>query len=116
MLYQYSAKLQKVVDGDTVDLVVDLGFSINVTMRFRLDGIDAPEMKAPTLVEGKSAKEHLGVLLADANNGVIYVDSLGRDKYGRWVAKLTMVSKLSGAMLDVNKQMISDGFAVAYVP
>lgn len=56
MLYQYSAKLQKVVDGDTVDLVVDLGFSINVTTRFRLDGIDAPEMKAPTWLKGNQPR------------------------------------------------------------
>lgn len=115
-MYQYTARLQKLVDGDTVDLIVDLGFTVSVMTRFRLDGIDAPEMRTPTLTEGKTAKAHLGDLLADADKGIIYVDSVGRDKYGRWVARLTFVSKTTGGIVDVSQQMIADGFAAPYVP
>ena len=42
--YTYKAKLKRVIDGDTVDLVVDAGFYISVHQRFRLKGIDAPEI------------------------------------------------------------------------
>ena len=115
-MYQYASKLLKVVDGDTVDLVVDLGFMVGITNRFRLDGIDAPEMRTPTLVEGKASKAHLEALLADAQMGIIRVDSTGKDKYGRWVGKLWYVSQSTGELVDVSAKMIVDGFAALYVP
>lgn len=115
-MYQYASKLIKVVDGDTVDLIVDLGFTVSISSRFRLDGIDAPEMRTPTLEQGKASKAHLESMLADAQLGIVRLDSLGRDKYGRWVARLYYVSQATGETVDVSAKMIDDGFAVAYVP
>lgn len=115
-MYQYASKLIKVVDGDTVDLIVDLGFTVSISSRFRLDGIDAPEMRTPTLEQGKASKAHLESMLADAQLGIVRLDSLGRDKYGRWVARLYYVSQATGETVDVSAKMIADGFAVAYVP
>lgn len=115
-MYQYASKLVKVVDGDTVDLSVDLGFMVSVLERFRLEGINAPEMKLTELAAGKASKAHLESLLADAKLGIIRLDSTGKDKYGRWVAKLYYVSSTTGETVDVSAQMIADGFAVAYVP
>lgn len=115
-MYQYAAKLQHVVDGDTVDLTVDLGFTVSVLVRFRLYGIDAPEMKSPTLDQGKAARAHLEALLANAKGGIIYVDSTGRDKYGRWLARLSFMNATDGLIVDVSTSMITGGFAVPYVP
>jgi micrococcal nuclease len=115
-MYQYASKVTHVVDGDTVDLSVDLGFMVSVLVRFRLADINAPEMKNETLAAGKASKAHLEALLGDAQMGIIRLDSLGKDKYGRWVAKLYYVSVATGETVDVNAKMIADGFAVAYVP
>lgn len=114
-MYQYASKLVKVVDGDTVDLTVDLGFMVSVFSRFRLEGINAPELKNETLAAGKASKVHLESLLADAQLGVIRLDSTGKDKYGRWVAKLYYVSQSTGELVDVCQRMIADGFAVPFM-
>lgn len=114
-MYNYSAHLIRVVDGDTVDLTVDLGFSVSISTRFRVFGIDAPEKKAPTLLEGKASQAHLEQLLSDALDGVIHVESTGKDKYGRWVANLTYTSATTGALVNVSERMISEGFAVSMI-
>jgi micrococcal nuclease len=60
-MYEYNAELKKVVDGDTIDLIVDLGFSTKLEWRFRLVGIDTPETWRPTTAgekeHGERAKE-----------------------------------------------------------
>jgi micrococcal nuclease len=89
MIYIYKADLIRVVDGDTVDLVIDLGFDTFRHERFRLYGVDAPEMNTEA---GKEAKAWLiGVL---GPYGAIYVQTVQletkakRDKYGRFLAVL----------------------------
>lgn len=114
-MYQYNAKLQHVVDGDTVDLIVDLGFMVSVLVRFRLEGINAPELKGDQLEAGKASKAYLTSLLADAQSGIINVDSRGRDKYGRWVARLQYASLTTCEVVDVCQRMVSDGFAVSSI-
>jgi micrococcal nuclease len=89
MIYIYKASLIRVVDGDTVDLIIDLGFDTSRHERFRLYGIDAPEMRTK---EGKEAKAWLMSVLQPL--GFIYVQTLQhktkakRDKYGRFLAVL----------------------------
>jgi endonuclease YncB( thermonuclease family) len=89
MIYIYKAELIRVVDGDTVDLIIDLGFDTLRKERFRLYGVDAPEMNT---AKGKEAKAWLiGVL---GPYGAIYVQTIQlatkakRDKYGRFLAVL----------------------------
>ena len=61
--YRYRATLRRVIDGDTVDCDVDLGFEIIAVERFRLLGINAPEKRKPTYDAGIAAKQHLESLL-----------------------------------------------------
>ena len=91
-MFTYQAKLIEVIDGDTVDLLIDLGFGVHVKERCRLYGIDAPEM--PTEA-GKAAKAHLESLLAAATGELfIATRKMTRkpkektDKYGRYLAVL----------------------------
>ena len=83
MIYIYKSELIRVVDGDTVDLIVDLGFDTFRHERFRLYGIDAPEMRTK---EGKEAKKWLEDALMPLES--IYVQTIQlstkakRDKYG----------------------------------
>jgi micrococcal nuclease len=89
MIYIYKAELIRVVDGDTVDLIIDLGFDTLRKERFRLYGIDAPEMNT---AEGKAAKAWLWYALQPLE--AIYVQTIQletkakRDKYGRFLAVL----------------------------
>lgn len=69
-MYEYRATLDRVVDGDTVYLVVDLGFHIQVRMSFRLLGIDTPEVRGEERPEGLVAKAALEAMLKDRSPGL----------------------------------------------
>lgn len=97
MIYQYKAKLNKIVDGDTVNLTIDLGFRMTMTANCRLAGINAPEMSTK---EGQVAKVYLTTILPDS----FIIESTGLDKYGRPVVKIG----------DINQKMIDSGNAVKY--
>jgi micrococcal nuclease len=119
MIYIYKAELIRVVDGDTVDLVIDLGFDTSRRERFRLYGVDAPEMNT---AEGKEAKAWLiGVL---GPYGAIYVQTIQlatkakRDKYGRFLAVLydelpTLVPIMREPIhpSSINARMVVEGHA-----
>ena len=118
MIYIYKAELVRVVDGDTVGLVIDLGFDTSRKERFRLYGIDAPELRTK---EGKEAKAWLWEALQPLE--AIYVQTIQlstkakRDKYGRFLAVLygelpalvPIVRHIHSA--SINAQMIVEGHA-----
>lgn len=105
-MYEYSATVERVVDGDTVDLMVDLGFDVWRRDRFRLYGINAAEHNT---VSGKAATAFLATLIPTGTVLTIstYKDKL--DKYGRMLATLTTADGKS-----VNDTMVSTGHAVPY--
>ena len=78
--YLYRAELDRVVDGDTVDLWVDLGFHMWTKQRFRLQGIDAPERFTAS---GKLATKFVEDMLTDKK---LQIESRKTGKYGRWIA------------------------------
>jgi micrococcal nuclease len=120
MSYIYRAELIRVVDGYTVDLIIDLGFDTSRHERFRLYGIDAPEMRTEA---GKAAKAWLWEALQPLE--AIYVQTIQlstkakRDKYGRFLAVLysdlgDLRAKLPPktlALESINAQMIEAGHA-----
>jgi micrococcal nuclease len=110
VLYTYRAKLERVVDGDTIDAIIDLGFDIWVKKRIRLHGIDAPETRTRDLEEknrGKVTKARLIKILDDANNEFLII-SHGVGKYGRCLGELFVNNQ------SVNQQLIAEGMAVKY--
>ena len=120
MIYIYKAELIRVVDGDTVDLIINLGFDTSRKERFRLYGIDAPEMNTPA---GKDAKKWLEDALMPLE--VIYVQTIQlptkamRDKYGRFLAVLysdlgnlrANIPPKTLVLESINSQMIEAGHA-----
>jgi micrococcal nuclease len=119
MIYIYKASLIRVVDGDTVDLIIDLGFDTSRHERFRLYGIDAPELRTEA---GKAAKKWLWDALQPLE--AIYVQTIQletkakRDKYGRFLAVLysdlttvTMVMRESIHPRSINARMVIEGHA-----
>lgn len=107
-MYEYSAKLIKVIDGDTVDLEVDLGFSITVRDRFRLDGIDTPERGQPGYQE---AKTFVTKLLSMKK--IVIRTAKAREKYGRYLAEV-FVESAGPIETSVNAILVAKKLAVPY--
>ena len=111
-MYKYNAKLIRVVDGDTVDALIDLGFDVWVKKRIRLYGIDAPETRTRDLVEkkaGKDAESRLIELLWESGNEFILL-SHGVGKYGRCLGELFIET----CQESVNQTLINEGHAKKY--
>ena len=107
-MYKYNAKLDRVVDGDTVDALVDLGFDTWKKVRIRMHGMNAPESRTRNLEEkakGIAAKVRLEELL---ESGRFILQSMGVGKFGRCLG-IIYVDKIN-----VNKTLITEGHAVEY--
>jgi len=117
-MYQYKIKLDRVIDGDTIDCYIDLGFEINTKKRIRFKGINTPESRTRDLeekVRGLAAKARLKEILETA--GEIHLDSHGLGKYGRVLGELYVSGyddKDSPTMINVNELLIKEGHAVEY--
>lgn len=95
-MYEYKGKVTNVVDGDTLDIAVDLGFGISNTQRFRLLGIDTYETRLgrgtteEDKIKGLAAKQYLIDMFAENPEVTIVSDKTG--KYGRYLANITVSS------------------------
>ena len=116
--YIYRAKLDRVVDGDTVDALIDVGFDIWFKKRIRFVGIDTWESRTRDLEEkkkGKLAKERTRQLLEEVSSkpGYFRIKSHGLGKYGRVLGELFIMDK-EGKQMSVNKTLIAEGHAYVY--
>jgi micrococcal nuclease len=111
-MYQYKIKtIKKIVDGDTIDVDIDLGFGITLSHRVRLKGINAAETKTLDLeekVKGLAAKEWLKKELSREGEWVI--ETTKEDKYGRILGTLYFV----GDPVTINERMLNEGIAKPY--
>jgi micrococcal nuclease len=115
-MYQYFVKeVTKVVDGDTIDVVIDLGFNIMFSSRIRLAGIDTPESRTSDKREkalGLESKKYLADRIKAAKNIVIKTEKLNSsEKYGRILGWLY----LDGNGNSINHEMIEKGYAWGYL-
>ena len=113
--YIYRIKsVTKVVDGDTIDADIDLGFDISLTKRIRFAGIDTPESRTTNLKEkalGLESKEWLKKTLEGAKDIIIKTEKPdSTEKYGRIIGHLF----INGQDISLNNQMIYEGYALAY--
>jgi len=114
-MYEYKITLDRVVDGDTIDAYIDLGFDITTKKRIRFAGINTPECRTRDMEEkqrGIAAKIRLTEILENAT--VIHLDSHGVGKFGRVLGQLHVDSEHSISMIDVNQLLIDEGHAVEY--
>ena len=110
-MYKYGAKLLRVVDGDTADVMIDLGFSTWVKARLRFKGVDTWEKRTRDLEEKKKGiaaseftKKHL-----ELNDGKFVIQSYGKGKYGRVLAEIFV--NIDGEETSLNKLLIENGHA-----
>jgi micrococcal nuclease len=115
-MYEYFVKdVTKIVDGDTIDVIIDLGFDILFASRVRLAGIDTPESRTRDIAEktlGLESKEYLKKQLKDAKSVVIKTEKINStEKFGRVLGWLY----INGDTVSVNDMMINDGYAWGYM-
>ncbi len=112
-MYQYFVKnVLKVIDGDTVDVEIDLGFDLTKKERVRLGGIDTPESRTRDLEEkklGLQAKDYLKSLIMNADKLIVRTEKDG--KFGRMIGYLYMNPD---ATVSLNQMLIDEGFAWMY--
>ena len=106
--YRYKAKITKVVDGDTVDAIVNLGFTVSVNVRFRLYGIDTPELRSKDLELKEKANEAKQFVIDRILDKDVVLISHKADKYGRWLAEIVYEEST------INQMLIDEGLAVDY--
>jgi micrococcal nuclease len=115
MYEYYVRKVENVVDGDTIDVLIDLGFDILFQSRVRLAGIDTPESRTKDIKEkvlGLESKEYLKKHIKDAKSIVIKTEKMdSSEKYGRILGWLYV----NGETESVNDKMINDGYAWGYM-
>ena len=114
-MYRYNAKLVRVIDGDTIDAMIDLGFGVWIKRRIRLAGLDAPETRTRDKAEkkrGLEAKTRLETALKEKD---FTLSSHGVGKYGRCIADIYVVKKYlrsdkyQGKC--INEMLIKEGYA-----
>ena len=116
--YIYRGKLERVVDGDTIDALIDVGFDIWIKKRIRYSGIDTWESRTRNLEEkakGLEAKARNKELLMEVSSkpGYFRLKSFGVGKYGRVLGEIYIEDK-EGKQYNINKTLISEGHAYIY--
>jgi len=101
-MYQYKAIVDRVVDGDTLVLLVDVGFSITIKEKFRLNYINAPELSTK---EGQAVKQ---IVIDKLQGKSVEISCEGKDKYGRWLAVIYQDG------VNINQWFMDNAYAVKY--
>ena len=120
-MYEYNCKVVKIVDGDTVDVDIDLGFGVQLTdERVRIMGIDTPESRTSDEVEkvfGKAAKARLESLMGESCVLKTQINKDGEDmkgKFGRILGDFNVYDADKDAWRPVTDLLVEEGHAVAY--
>lgn len=109
-MYEYNCEVKRIVDGDTVDVVIDLGFDIHYSSRVRLYGIDTPESRTRNKdekVRGLMSKKYLTDALSKGQV-VIKTHKDKKGKFGRVLGEMYVADK------NINLMMVDDNLAVKY--
>jgi len=117
-MYNYKISPLRVIDGDTIDAEIDLGFDVKIKKRIRFMGINTPESRTRDLEEkarGLAAKDRVKQLLDGCDN--ITLNSHGVGKFGRCLGEI-MLDMVDGSekltLVNLNELLIKEGHAVEY--
>ena len=114
-MYTYNIEVSKVIDGDTIDAVIDLGFDVTIKKRIRYIGINTPECRTRDKEEKKrvlAAKQRVAELLDTATE--VQLISHGVGKFGRCLGEIDFCCPDSLTMKNLNRTLIEEGHAVEY--
>ena len=116
--YIYRGKLERVVDGDTIDALIDVGFDIWIKKRIRYSGIDTWESRTRNLAEkakGLEAKARNKELLMEVSSksGYFRLKSYGVGKYGRVLGEI-FIEDAEGKQYNINETLVAEGHGYVY--
>lgn len=109
-MYEYKARITRVIDGDTVQATISLGFHLTSTHRLRLLGIDTPERGQDGYAEATARLVEL-IEQHEDDEGYILIRTAKDDSFGRWLANL-----VGSDGVTLNERMVEEGFAKVYQP
>jgi micrococcal nuclease len=117
-MHDYLAKVIKIVDGDTIDCDVDLGFHTYTRVRLRFARINTPELRGAEKEAGKAAKQFVVEKLVQAND-TIMIQTQKTGKYGRWIAEVfytpeeddKLIKNDSATFINLNDELVNNGHA-----
>jgi micrococcal nuclease len=108
-MFEYFARVHEIIDGDTLDVSIDLGFHIQHIIRLRLYGIDTPELKSKDVSERQLANLATKKLTDLIEGKIVTVKThKSSDKYGRYLAEIIHDG------VNINKLLLAEGFAKEY--
>ena len=112
-MYHYKAKVERVVDGDTIDIVIDLGFKITTNQRIRMSKINTPETfnvkkDSEEYQKGLVSKQYMEHRLAANKYEIELETEKSTEKYGRYLGTIW----LADSSVTLNDEMVEKGFAV----
>ena len=117
-MYEYRTKVERVVDGDTIDGEIDLGFGIFIRERIRLNGIDTPETRTRNLMEkswGLAAKERVIQLLEKEGNEFILLSKFNaKGKFGRILGEIMLPETLVSSVIQIHQESASRNLQLAH--
>lgn len=111
-MYKYKAIVERIVDGDTIDIVIDLGFKITTNQRIRLQGINTPETynvkrNSEEYKKGMAAKQFVVQRIETNNNIVVVETDKYTGKYGRYIGTIWLADNSTS----LNDELVEKGFA-----
>lgn len=118
-LYCYKAKMTRMIDGDTVDVDIDLGFHLAFSVRARLHGINAPELRGESKEKGIVARNRLQEMVLGADDIVVRTFLDEKDKYGRVLVEVLKTYRTQAgdelSLVNINERLVEEGLAVKAV-
>jgi micrococcal nuclease len=109
-MYEYKAKVLDVHDGDTITAMVDLGFHIQIEVKVRFFGINAPELKGDTKNKALISKNRVIDLILNKDI-IIKTHKDKQEKYGRWLGDIY----LPNTTISINQILINEGLAIPFM-
>jgi micrococcal nuclease len=115
-MYTYNAKVIKIIDGDTIDLEIDLGFHVKICKRARLSGIDAYEKKSTFIFERELAAKAMSFLVYRIENRTVKIKTAidKEDKYGRILVEVYANEYDFLNNQSLNIMLIQENLAIPY--
>jgi micrococcal nuclease len=115
-MYTYNAKVVRVIDGDTVECDIDLGFHVNIRKSVRFDGIDTPEKNSRVLSEREKAAKATARTKYALENKTVFIKTRldDNDKYGRVLGYIFETKNDLDNNQSFNDKLINEGLAYIY--
>lgn len=111
-MYNYKAQCVRVVDGDTIEVIIDLGFNVSYKETVRLNKIDSPESRTSNKLEKQAGLKVKQFLIDTIEGKIIYMETIKTDeKYGRYLAEVYLTATDTKSL---NQTMIEKGYVRTY--